>query len=409
MSTGHSDLAQADPLRILRSYGKWVARARPADYVIALSAAPAALPIIGRHVAPIGGMAALGVWGTRYLPDMIVAKGRARLSPGGAQRRKQERAKTNDLAVAALQGVVSAIDLAKPWPAPHRVAPMWKARSHRHHVYRASTRYGAKPSQLLDVWRRKDLPTQPAPVMIYVPGGAWVFGSRVLQGHALMSHLAELGWICLSVEYRTSPQHRWPAQIVDVKAAIAWARANVADYGGDPDFIAITGCSAGGHLASLAALTPNDPQWQSGLPEDADTSVDAVVSMYGRYDWEDRSTTERNRFMDFLERVVVKRSQSRHPDTFRDASPVVRAHADAPPFLVIHGTEDGLIPVAEARTFVERLRSASDSAVSYVELPGAGHGFDLTDGVRTGAVNNAIGLFLDVVRNRIAVGAAEVV
>jgi acetyl esterase/lipase len=410
VSTGDSSRGQTDPLRAIRAYGKWVLRARPADYLIALSAAPASLPVVGRHVAPIGGMAALGVYGSRYLPDMIVAKGRSRLSPGGAQRRKQERSQTNDLAVAALQDLVPATELAKPWPVPLRMAPMWKARSQRHHVYRASTRYGAKPSQLLDVWRRKDLPSEPAPVMVYVPGGAWVFGSRVLQGHALMSHLAELGWICLSVEYRTSPQHRWPAQILDVKAAIAWARANVAQYGGDPNFIAITGCSAGGHLAALAALTPDDPQWQSDLPDDADTSVDAVVSMYGRYDWEDRSTAERNRFMDFLERVVVKRSQSRHPETFRSASPLARVRADAPPFLVIHGSEDGLIPVEEARVFVDDLRSVSDAAVSYVELPGAGHGFDLTDGARTGAVNNAIGLFLDcVARNRLTAPAVKVV
>lgn len=400
---------QGDPLRMLRSYGKWVVRARPADYLIAMSAAPASLPVVGRHVAPLGGLAALGIYGTRYLPDMLMAKGRTRLSPGCHQRRKTERDQTNELAVAALADLVPAAELEKPWPTPHRVAPMWKARSHRHHVYRASTRYGPESSQLLDVWRRADLPVGPAPVLVYVPGGAWVFGSRVLQGHALMSHLAERGWICLSVEYRTSPQHRWPAQILDVKAAIAWARAHVAEYGGDPNFIAVAGCSAGGHLASLAALTPNEPQWQSHLPDDADTTVDAVVSMYGRYDWQNRSTGERRRFMDFLERVVVKRCQRRHPEVFEQASPVERVGVDAPPFLVIHGTEDGLIPVGEAQTFVQRLRAVSAQAVSYVELPGAGHGFDLTDGTRTGAVSNAIGLFLDVVRNRVAVPVEHVV
>ena len=360
-------------------------------------------------MAPIGGLAALGVFGPKYLPDMLLARGRSRLSPGGSRRRRTERSQTNDLAVEALKDLVPAADLEKPWPTPHRVAPMWKARSHRHHVFRASTRYGPESSQLLDVWRRRDLPAQPAPVLIYVPGGAWVFGSRVLQGHALMSHLAELGWICLSIEYRTSPQHRWPAQILDVKSAIAWARANVADYGGDPNFIAVAGCSAGGHLASLAALTPNEPQWQSHLPIDADTSVDAVVSMYGRYDWQSRATGERRRFMDFLERVVVKRSQRRHPEIFEQASPAQQVRADAPPFLVIHGTEDGLIPVGEAQAFVERLRAVSYDAVSYVELPGAGHGFDLTDGARTGAVSNAVGLFLDVVRHRVALPVADVV
>ena len=153
----------------------------------------------------------------------------------------------------------------------------------------------------------------PAPILVFLPGGAWIFGSRVLQGHALMAHLAELGWVCLSVQYRTSPKHRRPRQIIDVKAAIAWARSNADRYGGDRTFVAVAGCSAGGHMATLVGLTPGDPQWQAGLPASADTSVDAVVSVYGRYDWEDRSTPERARFMDFLERVVVKRPQSANP------------------------------------------------------------------------------------------------
>jgi acetyl esterase/lipase len=148
-------------------------------------------------------------------------------------------------------------------------------------------------------------------------------------------------------------------------------------------------------MASLAGLTPGEEQWQSELAPSADTSVNAVVSIYGRYDWEDRSTPERARFMDFLERVVVKRRQSLKPALFRDASPVARVHAEAPPFLVIHGAHDVIIPVGEARQFVERLRDASSNPVGYVELPGAGHGFDLTDGTRTSAAVRAIGLFLN--------------
>jgi acetyl esterase/lipase len=70
-------------------------------------------------------------------------------------------------------------------------------------------------------------------------------------------------------------------------------------------------------------------------------------------------------------------------------------HSEAPPFLVIHGSADSVIPVAQARSFVERLRAESHSAVSYVELPGAGHGFDMTDGARTGSMATAIGLFLN--------------
>ena len=107
--------------------------------------------------------------------------------------------------------------------------------------------------------------------------------------------------------------NRWPQHITDVKTAIAWARANVDKFGGDRNFVTIAGTSAGGHLAALAGLTPNDPELQADLPEGSDTSVDAVVGIYGRYDWEDRSTVERARFVDFLERVVVKRKIDQAP------------------------------------------------------------------------------------------------
>jgi acetyl esterase/lipase len=263
---------------------------------------------------------------------------------------------------------------------------------------------------VLDVWRPKRLPTEPAPVLIFLPGGAWVHGSRMMQGHALLSRLAELGWVCLAIDYRVAPHHRWPRHILDVKTAIAWARANVDKFGGDRNFITVAGCSAGGHLAALAGLTANDPAYQEGLPEGADTSVDAVVGIYGRYDWEDRSTIERDRFVDFLERVVVKRKISRHPEIFRDASPIARVHRDAPPFLVVHGSKDSVIPVAQAQSFVDRLRSVSHSMVGYVELPGAGHGFDLMDGERASVAAHATSLFLNqVYRTRSQIGAKEVI
>ncbi|MDT5339355.1 MAG: hypothetical protein QOD90_4860, partial [Mycobacterium sp.] len=164
------------------------------------------------------------------------------------------------------------------------------------------------------------------------------------------------------------------------------------------------------HLAALAGLTAGDPEMQRDLPEGSDTSVDAVVGIYGRYDWEDRSTVERARFVDFLERVVVKRKIARHPEIFRKASPIARTHGGAPPFLVIHGSGDTVIPVQQARDFVENLRSVSRSVVGYVELPGAGHGFDMTDGARTGSMATAIGLFLNEVhRNQTMAGAKQVI
>jgi acetyl esterase/lipase len=195
----------------------------------------------------------------------------------------------------------------------------------------------------------------------------------------LLSRLVDQGWVCLTMDYRVSPVHRWPRHIGDVNAAIAWARANVEKYGGDCNFVAVAGCSAGGHLAALAGLTPGDPAFRGELTDDGDTSVDAVVSIYGRYDWQDRSTATRRNFQDFLERVVVGRRQSRHPDIFSAASPLTRIHRDAPPFLLIHGHQDTIIPVWEARKFHHALRAVSDNPVEYVEIPRAGHGFDLVD------------------------------
>ena len=370
-------------------------RAGPADYLLAMATASASLPVVGKHLEPVGAYTAMGVWGYRVVPELLAGTARSYLRPGAGGVRRDERDQTHDVSRAGLRGLVPEADLAIEWPAPERTAPVFRALQHRKHVHRTSVRYGDHPSQLLDVWRRDDLPSHAAPVMIFVPGGAWVHGSRILQGYALMSHLAANGWVCLSVDYRVSPNNPWPRHLDDVKTAIAWARANVDRFGGDRDFVTIAGCSAGGHLAALAGLTAGDPEFDAHLPEGSDTSVDAVVGIYGRYDWEDRSTTERERFVEFLERIVVKRRIEDAPETFRAASPIARVHADAPPFLVIHGSADNVIPVAQARSFVDQLQAVSRSPVGYVELPGAGHGFDMLDGTRTGPMATAIGLFLN--------------
>ncbi|MCV7429193.1 alpha/beta hydrolase [Mycobacterium montefiorense] len=376
---------------------RWLLRARPGDYALALSVAGASLPVVGKHLEPLGGLTAMGVWGARLAPEAIATLRKDWRKPGVSEERRRDRESMHDVSVAALRGVVAAADLDLEWPVADKTPPILDALRQRRYLYRRAVHYGDQPGQVLDVWRRKDLPAQPAPVLIFVPGGAWVHGRSMGQGTALMSRLAEQGWVCLAIDYRAAPYHRWPRHITDVKTAIAWARANVDKFGGDREFVAVAGCSAGGHLSALAGLTPDDPQFERRLPEGADSSVDAVVGIYGRYDWEDRSTRERDQFVDFLERVVVKKSIGRHPEVFRDASPIARVHRNAPPFLVIHGSKDSVIPVEQARSFVERLRAVSHSMVGYLELPGAGHGFDLIDGERAGVAAHATSLFLNQV------------
>jgi acetyl esterase/lipase len=208
-----------------------------------------------------------------------------------------------------------------------------------------------------------------------------------------MSHLADRGWICVSIAYRVSPRHTWPDHIVDVKRALSWVKDNIASVGGDPDFVAITGGSAGGHLASLAALTPNDPAFQPGF-EDADTSVVAAVPLYGRYDWLSTDGEGRAQFIKFLEKFVVKQQFDDHRDIYIDASPIRRVRADAPPFFVVHGSDDSIIPVGEAREFVAAMRDVSKSPVVYAELPHTQHGFDIFGSPRAHYTAEAVGEFL---------------
>jgi acetyl esterase/lipase len=383
-------------------------RGRPIDYVMAMSESSAALPVVGKYLEPLGTLAAMGVWGSRHAPNLmssaiskLVAPRDAELRKRDAELRKQDRARTHEVSAAALHGIVSAERLEIDWPLPDWQPPVLRyGQQRREYLYRTSVAYGDAPEQHLDIWRRRDLPGGPAPVLVFVPGGAWVHGKRALQGYAMMAHLAARGWVCLSIDYRVAPHHPWPRHIHDVKAAVAWARANVDQFGGDRDFVAIAGCSAGGHLAALTGLTHDDLELHPQLPADADTSVNAVVSMYGRYDWEDRSTLEREMFMAFLERVVVRKRLARHRELFRAASPIARVRPDAPPFLVVHGTGDTMIPVAQARAFVDRLRATSRDCVGYLELPGAGHAFDMTDGARTASAATAIGLFLNEIHRR---------
>lgn len=239
-----------------------------------------------------------------------------------------------------------------------------------------SVRYSGR--QTLDIWSPEA--DGPSPIMIFVPGGAWVSGSRATrQGHALMSRMVERGWTCLSIDYRTAPRHRWPAPLEDVVAAVGWARYHAREFGADPNFVAIAGASAGGHLATLTALTPR--------------LVDAAVSLYGSYDWTDRSTLWRKIFMDYLERVVVGRKFAHCPDVFEEASPMHMIHPESAPLMMVHGSWDTLIRVSEAREFQRQL-SHSSRPVQYLEIPRGLHAFDLINPRQTVTANRAIADFL---------------
>ena len=218
--------------------------------------------------------------------------------------------------------------------------------SRRQYVKKADVvRYGPHRANVADIWHRGDLPRDgKAPVLLQVPGGAWAIGMRRPQAYPLMSHMAERGWIVRVDGVPGQPAQHLARPHRRRQAGAGLGQGEHRRLRRRPDFVAITGGSAGGHLTALAALTPNDPQWQPGF-EDADTSVVAAVPIYGRYDWFTREGSGRPEFIAILQRYIVKKRFAENRQDYLDASPITKVRADAPPFFVLHGTDDSIIPV----------------------------------------------------------------
>lgn len=255
--------------------------------------------------------------------------------------------------------------------------------------------YGDHPKRnLLDIYSPVDDSAR-APVLVQVHGGGWAIGHKQQQGFPLMKHMARAGWVCVSINYRLAPRHRFPEQIIDVKRAIAWIRNNIADHGGDPSKIVLTGGSAGGHLTSLAALTPDLSEFQPGF-ENEDTSVAACVAFYGPSDFTNRFGI-RGKFTSmepFMSHLVMPRSLSANPEMWELMSPINHVSTNAPPFFIIQGSNDVLVWREETRRFAATLREASERPVVYWEVPGAQHAFDTLPSHRTTVAVEAIDAFL---------------
>lgn len=296
-------------------------------------------------------------------------------------------AAVNGVAVAALadlrvdadrsaRALDAALDGVAPAPPTGRVTGGRPARAR--HLRAVDLAYGPDPAQRLDIWGPAE-PTANAPVLVQVHGGGWTGGDKRLAAAPLMSYLVERGWVCVTVNYRLAPGSRLPDMIDDVRRALEWTRDNIARYGGDPGFVALTGGSAGGHLASIVGVT-------SGA------DVAAVVPVYAVHDF---SVDEHGLFA-LLENTVIGTADH---DAWLDMSPLHRVTADAPPFFVVHGSADTMVAVGQSRRFVRRLRELGVE-VRHAELPHAQHGFDTFATPRTGHHVRAVHRFLSAVHAR---------
>jgi acetyl esterase/lipase len=221
----------------------------------------------------------------------------------------------------------------------------------------------------LDLYRRRG-GGGGGPMLIHLHGGGFSFapGRRSFYARRLLFRLARKGWVCISATYRLQPAARFPDALIDVKRVIAWARAQADEHGGDPDRIVLTGSSFGARLATLAGFTADDPAFQPGF-EEADTSVAAVVGLYGYYGG-----------------IASRRSLP--------SSPFDYAGRGSAPLLIVHGDQDTLTSPQRARALADRARDASANPVVYVELPGAQHSFDLLTSIRFEAVIDGIEAFV---------------
>jgi len=288
--------------------------------------------------------------------------------------------------------------LAERSPRRHLMLPFYLRDRHVERVKNIRYAPDAGRRHLLDVWRPRS-GAHKAPVLLQLHGGAWMVGDKGQQALPLMLHVAAEGWVCVAANYRLSPRASLPDHLVDCKLALRWIREHIAEYGGDPDFVVVTGGSAGGHLAALLALTPNDPEFQPGF-EGADTSVTACVPFYGVYDLvevfdpRDRAGARGERLGHWFARRIAGATVEEDPDRFKRYSPMAHVGPHAPPFFVIHGRNDNLVPVEQARRFVSTLHEVSGEPVLYAEIPGASHAFEVFHSVRTENVVNGVDRFL---------------
>ena len=233
------------------------------------------------------------------------------------------------------------------------------------------------------------------PVLLQIHGGAWLVGKKEEQALPLMHQMASLGWVVVAINYRLSPRATFPDHIIDVKKAIAWVRQNIHKWGGNPEFISVTGGSAGGHLTALTAMSGNYAPWQPGF-EAADTRVQAAMPLYGVYDFCNRVGIRQGTGIDdYVMKRVMKSTPEDDPEAFDLASSVCWVDGEVPPLFIIHGSHDTLVWVEEARRFVAELSAVSSTSLVYAELYGAQHAFETVHSPRTSHYLNAAAWWLE--------------
>ncbi|MBN1911675.1 MAG: alpha/beta hydrolase fold domain-containing protein [Pirellulales bacterium] len=225
----------------------------------------------------------------------------------------------------------------------------------------------------LDLVRPKKTSDKPRPAIVFIHGGGWQGGNKSGGVGRLTPLVAGGDYVGASVGYRLSGEAIWPAQIHDCKAAIRYLKANADKLGIDPNRIGVWGTSAGGHLVDMLGTTGDVAALEGDNGSAGQSSrVACVVSFFGPTDLRGLGGGghARGPVTKLLGGPV-----SEHPEAAASASPITHVTKDDCPFLLVHGTDDPLVPLAQSETFHKALRAAGvDSTLLTVQ--GGGHGFN---------------------------------
>jgi acetyl esterase/lipase len=227
--------------------------------------------------------------------------------------------------------------------------------------------YGTHERQKLDVYVSKG--DGPFPLILWVHGGGWEGGSKDSAGPVV--NMLGRGYVVASTNYRLSRNAAFPAQIHDVKGAVRYLRANAKKYKIDPDRFGVAGGSAGGHLVALLGTSGDVKELEGDVgPKDVSSRVQCVIDFFGPTDLLKLSPA--NAKENPVTRLLGGPTTDKR-ELAVSANPITYVSKDDPPFLIVHGDKDAVVPLSQSELLYEALKKAGVDATLKV-VPEAGHG-----------------------------------
>ena len=227
------------------------------------------------------------------------------------------------------------------------------------------------PRQTLDIIYPTNAKA-PFKIIMLLHGGAWAMTNKRSESIASIYEAINQGYAIVAVNYRLSNEVKWPYPLYDIKAAVRFIRANAKHYELDASKIVLWGVSSGGHLAQMMAATNGNTKFEDLSMGNAKTSseVQGIVSWYGISDisrLSDIGTNPANILMGYNVRLNANKT--------KEANPIAWVNKKFPPILLVHGSEDGIVPIEQAIDMQNKVNQITKKHHALLEiLDGGIHG-----------------------------------